>query len=71
MDIFDQIYFKERPISLPIVTMSTKNEYMINEIMGENSTKSKYMKNLMNNQNIMLGYPPPYQKLENQKMSSN
>ena len=30
--------------------------------MWENSTKSKYVKMLMNSQNIMLGYPPPYGK---------
>ena len=40
---------------------------MINEIMWENSTKSKYVKNLMNNQNIMFGYTPPMEKLEKSK----
>ena len=38
---------------------------MINEVMWENSTKSKYVKNLMNDQNIMLGYSPP---MENSKI---
>ena len=40
---------------------------MINEIMRENSTKSKYMKNLMNNENITLGYLPPYGKTRKSK----
>ena len=38
--------------------------------MWENSTKSKYVKILINNQNIMLGYPFPMektQKIENVK----
>ena len=35
--------------------------------MWENSTKSKFLKFLMNNQNIMLGYPPPMEKLEKSK----
>ena len=55
VDIFDQLYLKERPISLPTVKISTINKYMINDIMWEKSTKSKYVKILMNNQNIMFG----------------
>ena len=39
---------------------------MINEIMWENSTKSKYVKNLMNNQK-KLGYPSPMEKPEKSK----
>ena len=30
--------------------------------MWENSTKSKYVEILMNNQNIMFGYTPPMEK---------
>ena len=40
---------------------------MINEIMWENSTKSKYVKILMNNQTIMLGYPSPTENIEKSK----
>ena len=35
--------------------------------MWEKSTKSKYVEILMNNQNIMLGYPPSMVKLEKSK----
>ena len=40
---------------------------MINEVKRENSTKLKYVKVLMNDQNIMLGYPPSMEKLEKSK----
>ena len=32
--------------------------------MWENSAKSKYIKNLMNNQNLLLGLSPPYGKTQ-------
>ena len=32
--------------------------------MWENSTKSKYVNILINDQNIMLGYPPPLLKTQ-------
>ena len=35
--------------------------------MWENSIKSKYVQNFMNNQNIMFGYTPPMEKLEKPK----
>ena len=35
--------------------------------MSENSTKSKYVKTLMNNKNFIFGYPPPKEKLESLK----
>ena len=62
VDIFDQLYLKERPISLPMMKMVTIKKYMINEIMWENSTTLKYIKFFMNNQNIMFGLSPPYGK---------
>ena len=37
VDIFDGLYLKERPIYLPMVTMSTKTENMRNEDNRENS----------------------------------
>ena len=40
---------------------------MINEIVWENSTKSKYVKILMNNPNIMFGLSLPLEKLEKSK----
>ena len=67
MDIFDQIYLKERPISLPMVTMSTIkqkydkwgyvrkiNKIEICEYFGE---WSKYY----------AGLSPPMEKLEKPK----
>ena len=38
VNIFDLIYVKEWPISLPMVPMSTKNENERNEATWENST---------------------------------
>ena len=35
--------------------------------MWENSTKSKYVKILTNDQNIIFGYPSPMEKLEKSK----
>ena len=55
VDIFDRLYLKERPISLPMVTMSSINKYMIKRLCENTQQKSKYVKILMNNQNIMFG----------------
>ena len=42
VDMFDWLYLKERPISLPKAKMSTITEiYTINEIMWQKSTKIK------------------------------
>ena len=62
VNIFDRLYLKERPISLPMVPMSTIKKYMINEIMWEKLTKIEVCENLMNNRNIVFGLSPPYGK---------
>ena len=64
VDIYDWLYLKEQPIYFPMATMSSINEYMIKEVMWEKSIKSKYVIILMNDQNIMLDYPPPMEKIK-------
>ena len=54
VDLFDWLYLKQRPISLPMVTISNiKIKY----------DKSKYVIYFMNDQNIMFGLSPPYGKI--------
>ena len=70
VNIFGQIYLKEQSISLPMVPTSTiKRKY---EKWGwlRKLNKSKYVIVLMNDQNIMFGYTPPMERLENRKSQS-
>ena len=64
VDIFDPLYLKKWPISLPMMQLSTKNEDMINDDKWESSTnrkmgKSKNVKQLIliNVQNIFYIHP--------------
>ena len=72
LNIFDWLYLKERPISLPVVPMSTINA---------KNGKSYFVRRTDKNQNIWnfwwiieilcLGDPPLSKKLKNQKMTTN
>ena len=55
LDIFDRFYLKERPISLPMVPMSTINKKYGKSYYVRRIDKNRNMwKKLMNNQNIMF-----------------
>ena len=72
VDIFDRLYLREWPISFPMVTMSTKKRIYNKWDYVKKSTKSKYVKFLMNDQNIMFGLSPPlWKNSKNRKMSNN
>ena len=61
--IFDRLYLKERPISLPMVPMSTKNENLINEHKWENST-NKNMRIFYERSKTYFWLSPPIKKLK-------
>ena len=54
VDISDQLYLKERPISLPIVKLVLKYETIRIEDNWESST-NRNMRFFMSDQNIMFG----------------
>ena len=66
VDSFDQLFLKERPISLLMVQISTiKLKY--DKLGSERKlNKSKY-EIFIYDQNIMFGYNPPMEKLEKSK----
>ena len=68
VESFDWLYLKERPISLPMVKISTEKENMRNEDKWERS-KNWNMRFFMNDQSIMFGYTPYGKTLK--KMSIN
>ena len=71
VDISDRLYLKERPIPFPMVKMSTTKQIYDKWDYVKNSTKSKYVKILMNDQNIMFGLFPLWKNSKNRKISNN
>ena len=72
VDIFDRIYLKERPISLPIVPMSTIKQIYDKWDHVRKIDKNQSMWNFWWTTKILfLGYPSPMEKLENRKMTNN
>ena len=57
---FDWLYLKEQPISLPMVKMSTIKWMYDKWYYVRKLKKSKYVKFLMNSQNIIFGLSLPY-----------
>ena len=58
VDIFDRLYFKERPIYLPMVPMSTINRKYKKWGKLRKLNKLKYEIVLMIGKNITFGYTP-------------
>ena len=61
VDIFESIIFVKRPISLPMMQLSTKNENMINEDKWESSTNRK-TRFIFDEWSKLLLVRPPYEK---------
>ena len=64
--VSNELYLKERPTSLPMVQISTKNENIINEDNWESST-NRDMRFFMNDQNVMFGSTPLWKNSKKQK----